>query len=132
MTAPCETSPYAAYAEHCRRSELAYQVRVTDGAPVFHPRLVAPGQVASGLEWRLSAGLGTVYATTTLHRKGENGYNVALVDLDEGFRMMSCVEGVPPDAVRIGMRVRVAFAKAPDATPYPVFVPVDMDGDRPR
>ena len=54
-----------------------------------------------------SAGLGAVYSTTTLHeREGER--NIALVDLDEGFRMMSTVVGVAPGDVRIGMRVRAA------------------------
>ena len=37
-------------------------------------------------------------------------YNVALVDLKEGVRLMSRVEGVPPEAVRIGMSVRARIA----------------------
>jgi len=49
-----------------------------------------------------------VYSTTTVRRKPEAGgnYNVALIDLDEGVRMMSRVEGLPPTDVKIGMRVR--------------------------
>lgn len=60
------------------------------------PTLVAP------------AGTGTVHAVTTVRRKPELGgdYNVCLVDLDEGVRLMSRVEGTPPDAVHIGQRVR--------------------------
>ena len=43
-----------------------------------------------------------------MRRKPEAGgdYDVSLVDLDEGVRMMSRVEGVPPAEVKIGMRVR--------------------------
>ena len=90
-------APAHLFAEHCARGELAYQV---DGAgrPVFHPR-VGP------YEWRISAGLGTVYATTTVHRRGEDPHDVSLIDLDEGFRMMSTVRG----GGEIGMRVRVVF-----------------------
>jgi uncharacterized OB-fold protein len=101
------------YGEHCRRGELAYQVG-PDGAPVFHPRL--------DLAWRVSAGLGAVHATTVVHRRDEEPYNVALIDLDEGFRMMSRVEEIAPDQVRIGLRVRVRFDETHDP-PLPVFVP---------
>jgi uncharacterized OB-fold protein len=43
-----------------------------------------------------------------VRRKPEAGgdYNVALIDLDEGVRMMSRVDGIPPEEVRIGMQVR--------------------------
>ena len=53
-----------------------------------------------------------VYSTTVVRRKPEAGgdYNVALVDLKEGVRLMSRVEGVPPEAVRIGMSVRARIA----------------------
>lgn len=116
-------SPYAKYVEHCRRGELAYQVRVPDGRPVFPPRLVAP-VTGGALEWRVSAGRGRVYATTTLHRKGEAAYNVALVDLDEGFRMMSAIEEIAPESVTVGMRVEVRFrAGNGEEPPFPVFVP---------
>ena len=127
MTDSASQSPYSVYAARCREHALAYQVRTGDQAPVFHPRLVAPGIGGSNLEWRVSVGNGTVYATTTLFRRGEAPYNVALIDLDEGFRMMSRVEGIEPAKVAIGMRVRVRFVPAgePDAAPVPVFVPVD-------
>lgn len=124
-------SPFARFAEYCRRGELAYQVRREDGAPVFHPRLVAPETGGTGLDWRVSAGKGTVYATTTISIKGQAPYNVALVDLDEGFRMMSRVDGIAPEQVRIGLRVRVRFdASQEDGNPYPVFEPLAAERGR--
>ena len=119
-------SPFSTFAEHCARGELAYQVRREDGAPVFHPRLVAPGVGGTGLDWRVSKGLGTVHATTVLSRKGEAPYNVAFVDLDEGFRMMSRVEDIDPMQVKIGMRVKVRMTPGDDKQPpYPVFTAVE-------
>ena len=47
-------------------------------------------------------------------------FNVVLVDLDEGPRMMSRVEGIAPEAVRIGMRVRARVALQGDE-PVVVF-----------
>lgn len=53
-----------------------------------------------------SSGAGVVYATTVVHRPGEEPYNVCLVDLDEGVRAMGRVEGVAAEAVTIGLRVQ--------------------------
>ena len=100
-----DPSPAAVFAEHCRRGVLAYQWDPVAERPVWYPRVVAPGTGATP-EWRESRGLGTVYATTTVRRRGEPPANVALIDLDEGFRMMSRVDA---EDVRIGMRVQVAF-----------------------
>ena len=107
-----DRSPADVYADHCRRRELAYQVDA-EGRPVFRPR-VGP------FTWAVSAGRGTVYATTVARRRGEEPAHVCLVDLDEGFRMMSAVVGTAPEDVRIGMRVRVAWRDGEDA-PVPVF-----------
>jgi len=74
---------------------------------VFYPRVLCPHCGAGSLQWQSSAGTGTVYSVTVVARRAEKGgpYNVVLVDLDEGVRLMSRVDGVPPDDVRIGMRV---------------------------
>ena len=107
-----EESPAARFAAACREGRLDYQWDPRAGGAVFHPR------VGDGLEWRTSAGLGTVYATTVLRRRDEAPANLALVDLDEGFRMMSRVEGLAPEAVAIGLRVRVRFDDG-----VPIFEP---------
>jgi uncharacterized protein len=48
---------------------------------------------------------GVVYATTVVRPRGEEPYNVCLVDLEDGERVMGRVEGLAPDAVTIGLRV---------------------------
>src|SRR5574341_1916891 len=120
-----QRSPYGTYLEHCRQGELAYQVSTADGKAVFYPRVAAPGTGRTDLEWRVSKGFGTVYATTVVYYKNEPPLNVALIDLDEGFRMMSRVEGVDPLQVKIGMRVKVKMLPGDDKQPpYPVFTPI--------
>jgi uncharacterized protein len=81
---------------------------------VFYPRVACPYCGSAALRWVKPAGTGTVYSLTTVRRAQDEGgdYNISLVDLDEGVRMMSRVEGVEPDAVRIGMRVRARIAGA--------------------
>lgn len=62
-----------------------------------------------------ASGNATVYATTVNHPKPPlPAYSVVLVDLDEGPRMMSRVEGIAPEAVRIGMKLKARIAKEGD------------------
>ncbi|MEX2196106.1 MAG: OB-fold domain-containing protein [Thermoleophilaceae bacterium] len=117
---PAELSPAQVFAEYCERGVLAYQAGPS-GEPFFYPRLVAPG--GGEPEWRESAGRGTVHATTTVRRRGQEPHDISIVELDEGFRMMSRVDGVDPAGVRIGMRVQVRFETREDGPPIPVFVP---------
>jgi uncharacterized OB-fold protein len=118
-------SPLAVYQSHLDRGELAYQWSAEAGRAVFYPRLLCPYTGSDRLEWRVASGLGTVYATTVTHPRDGTPYNVALVDCDEGFRLMSRVEGVAPEAVAIGMRVRFRIHRPEGEEPaYPVFEPV--------
>ena len=75
---------------------------------VLTPRELCPHCGASPLRWVRPSGQGTVYSTTTIARKAEAGgdYNVALIDLAEGPRMMSRVEGIAAAEVKIGMAVQ--------------------------
>jgi uncharacterized OB-fold protein len=61
-----------------------------------------------------------------VYRKPEQGgdYNVCLVDLQEGVRMMSQVREVAPGRVRIGMRVTARIATVGDAAQV-VFEPAE-------
>ena len=93
---------------------------------IFYPREMCPHCGSDQLRWEQPSGKGTVYSTTVIRRKADAGgdYNVALVDMDEGYRLMSRVEGIPADQVRIGMRVKVRVVDAgADQSPYPVFDP---------
>ena len=83
----------------------AYQ-RCEDCGAAIHPRrMLCPACGSRRLADERSAGVGVVYSTTTVHAR-EGSHNVALVDLDEGFRVMSEVVGIAPDDVQIGMGVR--------------------------
>jgi uncharacterized protein len=120
---PTQTqSPLKTYLDHLERDELAYQFSPTANRAVFYPRVVCPFTGSDKLEWRVSAGKGTVHATTVVHPQEGAPFNVALIDCDEGFRLMSRVEGVAPDAVRIGMRVQFrTYRPGGEEPPMPIF-----------
>jgi uncharacterized OB-fold protein len=92
---------------------------------VFYPRLICPHCGADDLEWLKPSGWGVVYSTTVVRRKPAQGgdYNIALIDLEEGPRLMSRVEGIDPSAVRIGLKVRARLVKDDDGRNLLVFVP---------
>jgi hypothetical protein len=118
-------SPLATYQAHLDKGELAYQWSPNAQKVVFYPRVICPFTGSDRLEWRVSGGLGTVHATTVVHPAREGApYNVALIDVDEGFRLMSRVEDIAPEMVQIGMRVRFRIHRpGGDEPAYPVFVP---------
>lgn len=126
-----ERSPLAVYEAHLDKGELAYQWSPEANRAVFYPRVLCPFTGSDRLEWRLSKGLGTVHATTVVHPREGAPYNVALIDLDEGFRLMSRVEDIAPEAVKIGLRVRFRVHRpggddpGGDEPPCPVFAPME-------
>ena len=93
------------------------------GAHVFYPRVALPGTGETDLEWVEASGGGSVYAIT-VNRTREGAYNIALVDLDEGPRMMTRIDGV--ETVPIGARVRARIVREGDAE-FVAFVP-DTEG----
>src|SRR5213080_2247587 len=119
-----QDSPLTTYLGHLERDELAYQFSPDAGRVVFYPRVLCPFTGSDRLEWRISKGLGTVHATTVVYPTEGKPFNVALIDCDEGFRLMSRVEDIAPDEVRIGQRVRLRVqARVGDEDPMPLFVP---------
>ncbi|WP_082498250.1 Zn-ribbon domain-containing OB-fold protein [Pseudorhodoferax sp. Leaf267] len=90
---------------------------------VYFPRELCPHCGSEALALVAPAGTGTVYSTTTVRRKPEAGgdLNVALIDLDEGVRLMSRVEGVPTSDVRIGQRVKARVLQREGAAAIVVF-----------
>ena len=104
--------PEQTYKDKLAQGAFEIQKCAGCGQHVFYPRVVCPHCGAEKLGWVKASGSGTVYSTTVVRRKPEAGgdYNVALIDLAEGPRMMSRVVGVEPTAVKIGMKVRARIA----------------------
>lgn len=79
----------------------------SSGKTVFPPRAMEPGSGARDLEWIEAKEGGTVYACTVVYPPApKSPYNVVLVDLEEGARIMGRVDDIPPELVCIGLRVR--------------------------
>jgi hypothetical protein len=96
------------YQQALARGQFLIQRCEACSRAVFYPRMICPHCGSDRLAWQAPSGHGTVYSTTVVRRKPEAGgdYNIVLVDLDEGVRLMSRVDGIEPGDVRIGMPVQ--------------------------
>jgi len=119
MSDQAATSPEAQWRAALGEGRFLLQRDASDGAAYFPPRLAGPkGQK---LEWIEASGRGTVYSVSTIHpRPPQQRYNVALVDLEEGARMMSRVDGANPDSIAIGAPVIAQIEKTEEG-PQVVF-----------
>jgi uncharacterized protein len=78
----------------------------------FPPRVMSGSTADNDLQWVEASGHGIVYSVTAISPKPPNEpYAVVLVDLAEGPRLMSRVEGVAAADVFIGMAVKARISK---------------------
>jgi uncharacterized OB-fold protein len=89
------------------------------GRYVFYPRVAAPGSGETDLEWVPASGDGTVYSIT-VNRTREGSYNIALVDLAEGPRLMSRIEGVVTAPIGARVTARIAVLEGEPAVVFDV------------
>jgi uncharacterized OB-fold protein len=93
------------------------------------PRPMCPTCGALELDTVEASGRGTVYSFVIPHHPPlpwfPEPYVVALVDLAEGTRLVTNIVGAAPDAVTIGMPVRVRFEEFDDGVVLPLFEPDD-------
>jgi len=118
----------APYWEGIAKGELRYQRCGACDAAIFYPRSLCPACGATEPGWHVSAGEGEVYACTVVHRSPpahakDTPYVVALIDLAEGFRMMSRVVDCDPATVAVGQKVRVVYRTDGAGNPLPYFAP---------
>jgi uncharacterized OB-fold protein len=79
-----------------------------------------------------SSGRGTIYSYVVNHHPKVPAFDyplvVALIELEEGTRLVANVSGIATDAVVIGTPVQARFETFDDELTLPVFHPVDGSG----
>ena len=97
------------------------------GKHQFYPRGVCSHCLSSDLEWHEASGKGTVYSFSVHHRAPHPGFAdeipfvLAIVELEEGPRMMTNIVECNPDSVKIGMAVEVTFEDVTEEVTLPKF-----------
>ena len=119
QTIDFSTGPSTRFFEYLREGRFMIQRSRSTGSHTFYPRVVMPATGEIDLEWVEASGRGSVYSSTRIPRKPERGgdYTVAIVELEEGPRMMTNIVDIPATEVYIGQ---------------PVSAKIDLSGDKPR
>ncbi len=111
----------------CRDGVLRVQRCSACDAYVFIPQPICTACQGDDLEWVESSGRGRVYSFTTVHRppraEFEVPYVVAIVELEEGWHMLTNIIGCAADAVQVDMPVEVCFERMSEEITLPRFRP---------
>ena len=96
------------------------------GAWIYYPRARCSSCLSDALTWTPVSGEGVVYTFTVARQPTTPAFGeqvdpiIAVVELDEGVRVTTSLEGVDPSEVRVGLRVKPVFAVSEE----------DDDGER--
>ncbi len=99
--------------------------------PIHYPRIACPHCGSPRLDWRPASGRASVYSYTVVVSNAPSAflddmpYVVAVVELEEGVRMLSNIVGCDADRLRCDMAVEVVFEKLNDEFTLPKFRPAD-------
>ena len=111
----------------CKRGELLVQRCLDCRGYVFIPQQACTHCLSDRLEWVRSSGTGTLYSYTTVYRPQqpsfETPYVSAIIEVEEGWYMLTNLIGLEPEDVRIGMPVEVDFHELSEEITLPYFRP---------
>jgi uncharacterized OB-fold protein len=112
-----------------RSGELRLQRCGACGHVYFPPRPFCPQCSSRNVSAFKASGRGKLYSYIIHHRPAPGfapPYSIAVVELDEGPRMMTNIVGCPqtPEALKLDMAVEVVFEKQNDEISLPLFKPV--------
>ena len=112
------------YWEACRSGKLTVQQCQDCDTFVFIPQPCCGNCLSENLEWVESCGRGTLYSFTTVYRpqqpEFEVPYTVVVVELEEGYFMLSNLVGVEPEDVEIGTPLEVFFEERSEEISLPL------------
>jgi uncharacterized OB-fold protein len=123
-TPDVETKPFW---DGCREGKFLIRHCNACGRNHFYPRPFCPTCWSEDVTWTEASGRATLYTYSIVHVNDlppfadRVPYVAAIVDLDEGPRVMTNVEGVPFEELRVGMPLTVDFKPISDDITIPVF-----------
>jgi uncharacterized OB-fold protein len=133
-TAAAGSSLTAEFWDAAREGKLVRPVCSACGTNFFSPQIACPNCLSQEWSYEPSSGRGTVYSATVVHRAPYPGvtapYQLAIIDLEEGWSMLATVDGDPLAPLAIGTQVRVGWRQGSDGRVVPTFTAVQNDSSR--
>lgn len=133
---PTPSADSAQFWQACREHELRLQKCDACGHLLFPPAARCPQCLSNSLAWTPLSGRGKVYSFVIYHRvyhpafEKSIPYVVALIELDEGPRLISNIVGCDPKSVRCDMPVSIVFHDISDQISLPQFQPLAIARER--
>ncbi|WP_109474137.1 Zn-ribbon domain-containing OB-fold protein [Ornithinimicrobium cavernae] len=130
---PTPTAVSAPFWEAAQERRLAYQRCADCAQAVFPPRAHCPHCWSESLTWQESTGHGTIASFTVAHRPGHPAFAelapfvLALIDVQDGFRLLSRLTTNPEEGLAVSAPVRVVWESSGDWT-LPLFELITVDG----
>lgn len=114
------------YWEGIAQGELRIQRCAVCARSVFYPRSLCPHCHSDQLSWIVATGKGTIYTYTVAHQAygafaSELPFVIAIVELEEGVRMMTRIVDAPRERIAIGAQVHVSFQTNAEGFTLPYF-----------
>jgi uncharacterized OB-fold protein len=126
---PITDSSTQPFWEAARKGKLLIKRCRACGRAHFYPRTFCPSCWSEDVEWMEASGRGTLYTYSIVYKNDlppfpdRVPYIAAIIDLEEGPRMMSNVVDCPFEDLRVGMPLEVGFRQETDEVTVPVFRP---------
>lgn len=117
------------YSECERLKKLLFQKCSVCGTWRHIPRYLCPDCGSDQWRWSPSSGKGTLYSWTVTHQapipafSAATPYIIAVVELEEGVRMVATLRDTSPDKLKLDMPVRLQLQQFSAGPPLPYFVP---------
>lgn len=128
---PRPTPETAPFWEGCKQRELRLPFCTVCQRYFFYPRRYCPTCLSDAITWRKASGRGTLHTYIINHRPApgfeqDAPYVIAIVQLDEGPRLMTNIINVEPQPENLipDMPVEVVFEDASAEITLPKFQPV--------
>lgn len=117
----------APFWQGCAEGRLLFQRCASCAAANFPPAELCRQCLSTELDWECSAGSGVVYSWTVVHRGVtpvfETPYAPAIIDMDEGYQILTNVIDTDIALLRVGLAVTVDFRAVGDDLWLPYFKP---------
>jgi uncharacterized OB-fold protein len=113
------------YWEGLKKRELWVQQCNDCNQHIFYPRSICPHCFSEEINWVKSVGMGKIYSYTVVHRaigpfKEQVPFVVAIVELDEGVRMMTRIKE-DSQQISIDQKVKIFFENVDEDLTLPYF-----------
>ena len=130
---PLITKLSKVFYDGCKENKLLYQQCKDCGEVVFFPKELCSNCMSRNLEWIESQGKGKIYTFTVTYAgappefSADGPYALAIIEMDEGFRLMSNIVDCEFKQLTCDMPVEVVFDPVTPEITLPKFRPVQTD-----